>query len=371
MKSDTGRFDGSEAAGLPGRLKLDVFRDLLRGPRESGPPIDQQCVLAALVDGKNSMAAVQKFHELSHINSPAGRDEPIFEGMERTLVQHDRQLQDHIADLQKIAARTDPYIEIPGPEGGTPWTAFDSIKVGALSTVSIALLVVGQLSVSQILLASGVPGFEQSFRAYLFSIVTLAASFVLKNMANQFSPGPPRRRFAQLVAVIGLSLAVGWTWLFVNTFPGMLSSPVLLVDKLMLGTTLSPGSEATGQYLLLIGLLGEIFLAAACFIEIERLIDSHNLSQRVSNPRHAVVMAHIDDYVNQLAETRLVAGEARARLGAIRAAREIFVTKALTAVKLLRAGVAAHGVLVQPERHMPGDNHSNCNLHNRQTILDI
>jgi hypothetical protein len=323
-------------------------------------PIELDAALAALVCGEASSAELENHHlNLFNAYGP-GAEEPALKEAKEALEKKIQSNKTELGDLRGLAAKTDPFTEIPGD--GTPWATFDLLKVGILSLVSLVLLAVGMLSVGQILLASGVPGFEHPVRAYLFSFVPVAAAFILKNIAGLFAPDRPRRRFTALVQSTGLLLAFAWAALFVITFPGMISSPGEIVDNLLSETALAQGSGATGQALLLVGLLAEIFLAAGCWIEIERLVDRHQLARRIPNPLYTAVKERTVAAERELSEAQMLAGKMRSRLHAIEAARDAYVTEAQNALSLLRAGVGTHRAL-QPAARLTSDYDSRLRHH--------
>jgi hypothetical protein len=329
--------DKSADSSSPGKLDGTPIARALSRPIVAPPMTDTDGVLAALVRQDASDNDVVMLHSALH-GASAGRDAPLFEGLLDLVDRHIEQVVRHRNHLRRVAASTDVFVEVAGE--GTPWTVFGCVKVGTLALVSVALLVVGSLSIGQILMASGIPGFEQGFRAYLFSIVNIGGAFILKNLASLLPSGPGRRRFAGFVNVFGLLFAVAWAALFVGTFGQMTSDPGEVIGDLLAAD--GNDDSATGQTLLFAGLLAEMFLAGGCWIEIERIVEGHRMSRRVPNPRHVAIEERITEWSGELAMAESFAGELRARLRAIEQGGAAYLARARNAYTLLRGGIRTH-----------------------------
>ena len=73
--------------------------------------------------------------------------------------------------------QTERYTELV--HEGTPWTRFARIQAGFFVGLSVILLGVGINSNAVVLISSGISGFENPWRAYLFSTIPIGLAAVM------------------------------------------------------------------------------------------------------------------------------------------------------------------------------------------------
>jgi hypothetical protein len=214
------------------------------------------------------------------------------------------------------------------------------VKVGLLVVVSGLLLTIGILTLSQILLASGLPGFEDPFRRYLFSFVPVAAAFALKNVGSLVGTDRNRRRFVGVVQIAGISLAIVWCWFFVASFEsGAMASTDEVLAALMDDSQQGSEGGAAGSALLFVGLLAEIFLAAGCWLEIERLVLCHRQASRVCNPLRVAIDCEVTRFTNRILEVTTLESRLKARSDAIERGRAVYIQRAIDLYHLRCCGL--------------------------------
>ncbi len=323
----------------PGVLSTKSIWDMLSEQPRSQPAIDMSSVMAGVISSDDKTSAISVHHE--HIyDSPLGPgSEVTFLGASQQIC--DRWLADasrHLDFLKKLAAATDPFRDDPGE--GTDWTTFDLVKVGLLWVVSGLLLAIGIFTLSQILLASGLPGFEDPFRRYLFSFVPVAAAFALKNIGSLLGTDQNRCRFVGVVQITGVTFAIVWCWFFVSSFEsGPMASADEVLEALMDESPQGNNVGGAGSALLFVGLLAEMFLAAGCWLEIERLVLCHRPASRVRNPQRVAVDDEVTRYTNRIQEVTAIESRLKARIAAIERGRAVYIQRAIDLYRLRCHGI--------------------------------
>lgn len=320
----------------PGQLDFRRTRAVLQRKPLPVPGISLSAIIPELLRPEPSPAAVAKYHQ-EVFDATAGAEEPHLREHLGFLESHVGETSRYLRYLQRLVAGEDVYRDIEGE--GTPWTGLDVFKVSILAVVSVVLQVVGLVSVAQILHSSGVPGFESTWRCLLFNFVPVATPFVMKVLAGLFAPGRSRRYFARLVSILGICLGLTWCLLFVQQFKGGFGSDIGTLIGDLVSNTSAP-SAPSGDALLYVGLLAEIFLASACWIEIERLaVEVHQQTRRVPNPRHVALQKLITECKSGLLNAQDLRGEVQARVTSIDRARSTFIQQAVHVLQLRLSGI--------------------------------
>jgi hypothetical protein len=345
-------INNAQEAATPGAFDTQRIEKILEEPQPDDPPVMWEGVLAAVTSAKDETEALSTVHR-SRYDSPGcpGAAAPLFARLLALCEKRCTETNNYIASLRKLAAATDPFLDEVAD--GTLWTTFDIVKVAVLALVSVALLTIGVFTVSQILLSSGLPGFENPIRRYLFSCVPVGGAFALKNIGSLLGTDRSHRRFIGFVQLASVILAIAWAWLFVSSFKsGPMSSAADVLAELMADAVDREDSGESGSTLLFVGLLAEMFLAAGCWLEIERLVLGHRRARRTPNPLRAAIDKEIDHWTDHLVTVTALASRLEARLRAIECGRATYVACALNHYRLrcrgLKADVAGASTIDTP-----------------------
>lgn len=332
--------DETHEAGTPGAFDTRPIENVLRRPVPDEPQKVWNSVLDAVTSSRDETAALTNLHRQRY-DSPSfpGAEAPLLAGLLGPCKNHLAEVNSYLTSLKRRAAATDPFIDDAGD--GTAWTTFDLIKVTFLSLVSFALLAIGVITLSQILLASGLPGFEDPLRRYLFSCVPIGGAFALKNIGSRFTTDLNRRRYISFVQIAGALLAIAWSALFVTSFDsGPISSADDVLADLMAESSAAENTADTGTMLLFVGLLAEMFLAAGCWLEIECIVTSHRRANRSPNPLRVAIDKQISRWTSRFVKVQALAAQLEARLKAIESGRAAYITSALNEYRLRRRGLS-------------------------------
>lgn len=316
-----------------------VLSEPLRRPDKPEPDLDRETIMAAALASRDETVEITR-HAGERFDSAgyAGSDLPVFARCAEVAGHWLTELRDSLRALQESAARTDRRTFLPGD--GTPWELWDKFKVALLAAVSVVLLATGVFSVGQILMASGIPGFDDPVRATLFSFVPVAAAFGVKSVGSLTSSDRGLRHYTLFVLVPGLALAAIWTALFVRDFGSMGDSMTAILDELDSG--FEEASSGSAGATLFIGILTEILLAGALWLEIERIIASHRGARSEPNPVYVAIEADIAARRERLADVERLTSDLAARRDGIAKARSAFVARVVAVYRLRRDGIAAY-----------------------------
>lgn len=335
----------------PGAFDTRPIEVALKRAQPSEPAILWDGVLDAVTSSKDETETLAILHRQRY-DSPSfpGAAAPLFEPLLDLCEKHRAAIAAYLTSLKKRATATNPFIDEPGE--GTVWTPFDLVKVAVLVLVSVALLTIGVFTVSQILLASGLPGFEDKFRRYLFSGVPVGGAFALKNIGSLLSTDRNRYHFTGFTLIAGVVLAIAWAGLFVSSFEsGPMSSAGDILAELMADPGEGDASGDTGSALLFVGLIAEMFLAAGCWLEIERIVMGHRRPRRTPNPLRIAIDEEISHWTGHLVTVTTLVGSLGARLTAIENGRATYVSRALNQYRLRCRGLQVD----DPRRHPSSD----------------
>lgn len=252
---------------------------------------------------------------MARVETPLAREAAL---LDDTL----RSQRDHLEHLRVIGKAPDPFREVPGDPH--EWAFASVAKVTLLLLASVVLLGIGIQSVARILMASGVPGFDKPAVAYLFAFVPVAAALALKNLSSAFTTERHRRRYGVAIGLLGVLFGLGWSTLFVLTFPPIGLSIEQLISAVA-GAT-STGSSS-GKPMMLFQLVAEIFLSAGLWLESERIVELHRPAGKLPNPAYAAVRQVLDESLRDIQRTEELLGPRLALLKEIDARRTCHVAE--------------------------------------------
>lgn len=243
--------------------------------------------------------------------------------------------QRHIKELSQILEHTDRYREQAEPT--VPWTKFDMVQVGLFALMSIVLLAVGINTNASVLQSSGIPVFENPWRAYLFSFIPVGLALAVKVPGSHISLKSRRLAYTYWVWGLGLLFGVVWAVQFANTFPGMTQSTADIIASLT-GPSAGSGDGHSNNSFVLVAMLAEVFLAGGCWLTIQLISEKHAPCSRTDNPAYLKPQSDLTHWQRRQAENRRLAGILAGKIRAINEAREQFVGAAMgyfrAAVKL-------------------------------------
>jgi hypothetical protein len=280
---------------------------LLRIPLPVFPGLDRQVILAAAQRGGDGLARALDFHTATFFTVLGGMNEALRQTASDIAGNYNG-----IAAMEQRQNRrlhgTEPYIDHHSP--GRPWTWGARWSVAFLLTFSFIMIGVGINTIAQVLVNSGLSGFESGARAYLFSFVATGVAVGLKFVPRFFELDSTRRNYGLCVWGIGIVLGIIWACLFSLTFPGMTQNPMEVISG-----ALSSGASAqptgAGWWLIFCGLMAEAFLAAGCWLSIEAISSRFTTRRRTPNQAHQQVLKDL----TCLARAKHEVGE---HLGAVR-----------------------------------------------------
>ena len=218
---------------------------------------------AAAASDKGGEERVRLYHEKRFMSAFAERL-----GTLRQLVCDIRSNYDAVtameAQVASIAELTPVYLD--ETTDAKQWTWPARLAVGSLLLFSFLLIFVGLNTNALVLMNSGISGFENPIRAYLFSLVSPAIAVGLKFLPALLSQSRGLPRLRDLDWGIGLVLSVLWALFFALTFPGMTTDPMALATSLPLGSVPASTASQGAWWLVLAGILAEAFLAVGCWV---------------------------------------------------------------------------------------------------------
>jgi hypothetical protein len=204
--------------------------------------------------------------------------------------------------LSRIAKDTDPYLYKSAE--GKPWTWGARLSVASLVILSLVMIAVGLNTVAVVLMNSGLRGFEDPARAYLFSLVILGVAAGLKSLQHFLKSDSDKRVYSIGGWSFGLALGLTWAVLFARIFDGMAIDAATLINGLTSSGATEPPRNGYGWCLILAGLLAEAFLAAGSWLTVEAIAKHHQSQERFPNQAHAQAMRDL----SRVSEARLEAG---------------------------------------------------------------
>ncbi len=223
------------------------------------------------------------------------------------------------------------------PGGKVAWLPLEVVVASMIALISVALLGIGLNTLATYLIASGIITFiEHPGLAYLLSALNIGLTALLKIGASWCRTDHAARTYFFWLWAGGLAAGICWVVTFSSIFPDIGPEDIdSLVDSL--------GKESSFRDALLDGvfvgsqLLGEIFIAAALWIQLERMFSDH--APRVlfgANPEHRAYSARLARWSATLktAQEKRALLEGRLKeLGALESAIE---QKAIATMEALR-----------------------------------
>jgi hypothetical protein len=211
---------------------------------------------------------------------------------------------------------------------GEPWTLFSKIKVAILILLSVLGLAMGINTNAMVLMSTGIPAFENPWRAYCYSMVPVMLSFALKFFGTLFRSPAHRRNYTFAVCLTGIVLGVMWAASFAKTFPGFTQSAADIVQNLTANDSTHSNQQGTG-WMVFISILAESFLAASAWLVVQIIVDGHQKTVVESNPAYEALQKEHDAWCRRRNENYRLAGQLAGKLTAISDARRHFVEEAM------------------------------------------
>jgi hypothetical protein len=221
-----------------------------------------------------------------------------------------------------IRGKTPPHIEEPA--NTTPWTLYDRFKVTIQLLFSLVVLAAGINTVAQVLIASGVPGFEEEWRAYLFSMIPVGMAFVLKGFRQRLKTDDSRRFYE--IAVDGAAVLSGtiWAYLFARIFPGLTTNLNDILNAASVTSIAVTHSSGSGWPLIFFGQMADGVIAASLWQSVESTFESHRPSTR-PNPAYLKLLEELAALRATKQEESLLLGEIRNRVVEIEEGEKDFI----------------------------------------------
>jgi len=229
-------------------------------------------------------------------------------------------------DTSHILKQTPRYLE--QMQQSTPWTRFSKIEIGVLLMVSCALLAVGINTIAQVLMASGIRGFDNPWRCYVFSLIPIGLAFGLKYLRRSVPEQFRKRVYPTIIWTVGLFLGVLWALLFASIFPSITQSVDQIINSLSANSTVSESGTAVGIAFILISILAEACLAAGCWLTIEGIVEHHQSPIRIDNPAFKKVQSDVDFWTLRKYELQELSAKIEGKLHALDEAKHRFVAQA-------------------------------------------
>lgn len=302
------------------------------------PPVNKIYVqsIATIHDGSDGETRVRNYHSrlfLEHISELLTRCTQLRDQLQSDLAGIER----HIAELSGINDRTARYQEQTGAT--LPWTRFAGIQVTILAVFSLLLLAVGINTTAQVLLASGIPGFENPWRCYLFSLIPIGIAFGLKYL-RFFIPAPAARTaYAVFIWIAGILSGFIWSLLFAKTFPGLTQSTADIINSLATATNNAPGGPS-GPAMIVVSIVAESLLAAGCWLTIEDIFGHHQPPLRVDSPAFQKTQRDLDHWLRRHYEQDELLGKVQGKLGSIEEAKQRLMEEAASYFRVAVAAAA-------------------------------
>ena len=139
--------------------------------------------------------------------------------------------------------------------------------------------------------------------------------------------------------VLGLLLGTTWTVLFAQTFNGMTQSTAEIINDLSTPSTES--SHHMGVAFIVVSILAESFLSAACVLTIETIVRQHTPSKRVRNPAYEQTQADLDRWLKRQAEHDELCARINGKLEALERAKHRYAEEVVGAFHVALLASAA------------------------------
>src|ERR1041384_137839 len=287
--SDNGTYNPGQSSGAPPEAAAvcdpsdasPVIRPPVPSDEPVLPPLDEKFIKIEALSGSSDGEERVVAHAIAMIMIFFGGQLEEF----KAALQHSLM---RLAGYQKkIAAYTNarngqsPYIDVL--RHSQPWITFDIVQLWILTLVSLTVLAVGLNTMAVMLGESGRRSFENPLVRYFFSFLPMAMPFAFKLLEGEIESQVGRKVYRVLLWLLALCFAFLWTTLVSHAFSGGASTGESLARAISLNAT-TTGQDDYAQWFLCIGSLAEGLFAASLWLSIQRLVEKHQLSQRVPNP---------------------------------------------------------------------------------------
>jgi len=325
---------GAEA--VSSAVCLDGVRALLAAPPPRPPEGKSAEILAVAYTGRRGGRETVAHDHRQTFQGEHGQHLGVLRGLQAVIAKNAAALEEALRRLDREKKSLGPYTDVAGE--GSPWTAFSRLTVIGLAVLSILMLAVDLNALAQVLIASGIPGFENPVRAYLFSMLPVCVAVGLKSLPRFIRLELDQRIYASAVWVIGLTAGVIWFLLFARHFPSITQSTSELINSLTLGS--APATHSGNGWLVFFQLLAGTFLAGGSWITIEHIVRSHAARRRIRNQAYLLVERDLNAAIKAREEQEAILGEVCGRIKQIEALEEVYVARALQAYDYARAVLA-------------------------------
>ena len=295
----------------------------LRTPVPLAPDADKPMIMTSAWRGLNGLSPVLEYHAAKFL-ALLGGPLVVLRQVAADIASNYHAIVEMEARQCERLAHTDPYVELASP--GVPWSWPARCAVAFLVFFSLVLIGVGINTIAQVLQNSGLSGFEDPLRAYLFSLVTVGVSVGLKYLPRFFSSDKLKRAYGITIWSVGVIAGVIWALLFARTFPGMTQSATQIVAAAMTGLNEVPASHS-GWWLIYCGLIAEAFIAAGCWLSVETIASRFSSRRRVPNQAHQQVLKDLKCLARAKHQVGFYLGAVRGRIEEIEQAQRALLAK--------------------------------------------
>ena len=343
-----GSNGSSDSVGAIGSYAASVsLKEVVSLAAESiqAPPLNREYVKSiAAVRGPEGETEVRSYHDRFFNEKNAellARCHQMKERITSDRVGIIAQLQ----ELSRINKHTDRYQELN--RESIPWTKFSRIQVLLLVLFSLLLLAVGINTTGQILMNSGIPGFEHAWRAYLFSLIPIGLAFGFKYLRVFLTEQHRKTRYTLAIWSMGLFFGVVWAVLFAQTFPAITQSTADIINSISLDQSKPNHGHVAGIILIVVSILAESLLAAGCWLTIETIVERHQPSTRINNPAYEKTQSDVNEWLKRKYEQDDICGKIDGKIRAIEEAKHRFADEAAALFHVARAASAQQKQLSQ------------------------
>lgn len=228
----------------------------------------------------------------------------------------------HCKEISAKLGQTPPTIV--HHRDGQPWTRFNKFLVASLLLVSFFGLAMGINTNAMVLMSTGIPAFENPWRAYLYSMVPVLLAIIIKVVGSLLESPSPRHKYTFAVCITGIVFGVLWAASFAKTFPGFTQSAADIVQGLTSTDSTHPSQSGPG-WMVFISIMAEAALAAGCWLTVQVICDRHQKTVVEPNPTREAFQEELDAWGKRRNENHRLAGQLAGKLNAITEARKHFV----------------------------------------------
>ena len=276
-------------------------------------------------------------------NIQDARPNQVESGISETLATKPVLTQPPVADNRNLPNQSAWTIaSVPKDEYRLKW--WDWLAVCFFSTWAIVSIVVGLNNIAVILVNSGQPGFDEYYKAALFSLVSIGIAFGLKIIYNRIKHLKAKEWFAYSTLIVGVVLSGIWVYLFSKLFSGLGTSVQDMVNSV--AQSLENGSEVTAPvksfystYMILVGVLAEAIIAAGSSMEVSRILARHKPVLYKENPHKKAHARDVAQLIEDTQRLEALLGRLKGRIEEYKSTERLFVTEFITLFRKYRGQI--------------------------------